>query len=157
MNVDRVADYLRSGLPSMLSPILFLAILVSICLYAISVGRSDERWVAATCLVASFGSLLLLSPTSARYSSVEGGVLMVDIVTLAIFVTVALRSDRYWPLWISGLQLTTTTAHLLKALDTNLMPVAYAAAGRFWGYPILLILAIGTYRSRVRAHHMMTS
>jgi hypothetical protein len=41
-------------------------------------------------------------------------------------------------------------AHFMKAIDSDLFPQAYAAAGRFWGYPILLILAVGAYRTNMR-------
>jgi hypothetical protein len=41
-------------------------------------------------------------------------------------------------------------AHILKAIDTSLFPIAYAAAGRLWSYPILLILVVGTWRNRRR-------
>jgi hypothetical protein len=42
---------------------------------------------------------------------------------------------------------------VLKALDSQLVPLAYAAALRFWAYPILIILAIGTWRSQRRARN----
>ena len=51
------------------------------------------------------------------YAHVEGGALLVDLAVLAAFVAVALRSDRFWPLWVAGLQLTTSVAHFLKAID----------------------------------------
>ncbi len=137
----------------MLSPPVFLTLLVAICSYAILLGRSDERWVAWTCLFATIGTTLLLSPVARRYSSFEVGVFLVDFTTFLVFATVALRSKRFWPLWVSGFQLTTSLAHLLKALDSSMIPLAYAAAGRFWGYPILIILAIGTYRSAARHKH----
>jgi hypothetical protein len=38
--------------------------------------------------------------------------------------------------------------HLMKALQIELMPLAYAAALRFWVYPILIILAVGVWRGR---------
>ena len=47
------------------------------------------------------------------------------------FTTIALRSDRFWPLWVAGLQLTTIIAHLLKAIQFELIPQVYAAAARF--------------------------
>ena len=54
-------------------------------------------------------------------------------------------------LWIAGLQLTTShVAHCMKAIQLDLMPQAYAAAARFWVYPILLILVIGTWRGHRR-------
>lgn len=128
----------------------FHIFLILTCGYALWMGRSDERLVASTALLASFGTRLLISPVETRYSSVELGVLLVDLATLAAFTFVALRSDRFWPLWISGLQLTTSVAHLLKALEADLFPLAYAAAGRLWAYPVLAILAIGTWRGHRR-------
>lgn len=127
------------------------AILMLICGYALWVGRSDERWVAATALIATFGTRILISPIEARYNNVELGVLLVDLAALAAFTFIALRSERFWPLWVSGFQLTTSVAHLLKAFDTDLFPIAYAAAGRFWSYPILIVLAIGTWRGHRRS------
>jgi hypothetical protein len=40
--------------------------------------------------------------------------------------------------------------HVLKAMDENLLPLAYAAALRFWSYPILIILLVGTWREHRR-------
>ena len=126
--------------------ILFNALLAGACGYALWRGRSDERLIATVCLVATLASITLAAPASQRYASVELGVLIVDVFTLGAFTYVALRSDRFWPLWISGLQLTTSVAHFLKAMQPELVPIAYAAAGRLWSYPILLILAVGTWR-----------
>ena len=134
----------------MLHPLVYHLILASICGYALWRGQFDERVTAIVCLAATLATRMALSPAAQRYSSVEVGVLVVDSVTFVAFVYVALRSDRFWPLWVSGLQLTTTMAHFMKAIDSDLFPQAYAAAGRFWGYPILLILAIGAYRTNMR-------
>ena len=134
----------------MLHPLVYHLILASICGYALWRGQFDERATAIVCLAATLATRMALSPAAQRYSSVEVGVLVVDSVTFVAFVYVALRSDRFWPLWVSGLQLTTTMAHFMKAIDSDLFPQAYAAAGRFWGYPILLILAIGAYRTNMR-------
>jgi hypothetical protein len=41
-------------------------------------------------------------------------------------------------------------AHALKAIELDLMPQAYAAAARFWVYPIFLIIFVGTWRSSRR-------
>jgi hypothetical protein len=84
---------------------------------------------------------------------VEIGVFAVDVGTFLAFTWVALKSERFWPLWVAGLQLTTGLAHILKAMETDLFPIAYAAAGRLWSYPILLILAVGTWRSHKRYMH----
>ena len=51
---------------------------------------------------------------ASRYSQMEAGVLIVDLATFAGFTFVALRSDRFWPLWVAGLQLTTLMSHAFK-------------------------------------------
>ncbi len=75
---------------------------------------------------------------------------MIDLAVLAAFIAVALRSERFWPLWIAGLQLTISISHMLKAIDQDLLPRAYAAAAVLWSYPILLIIVIGTWRGHRR-------
>lgn len=135
----------------MLPKPIYWSILVLICAYALWRGRKDERVAGATCLLASLVQLLVVSPTAHRYNGVEFGVLSVDLGVLAIFVAIALQSSRFWPLWAAGLQLTTILGHVLKAMELHLLPLAYAGALRFWSYPILLILAVGTWRSHQRS------
>ena len=130
--------------------IIYALLLSAVSAYAFVRGRSDERYAAAVCLIASIVSVALLGPAKGRYTGIELGVLIVDLLALVAFVWIALRSDRFWPLWISGLQLTTSFGHLLKAADSTLIPFAYGTALRSWSYPILIILAIGTWRGHRR-------
>ena len=134
----------------MLRLVAFSVLLIGSCSYAFLRGRGNERLTAAVCVIASIASIALAGPVKLRYSHIEVGVFIVDLLTLAAFTYVALRSGRFWPLWISGLQLTTSIAHLLKAIEPDLVPIAYAAAERLWSYPILIILAVGTWRSNRR-------
>jgi hypothetical protein len=129
----------------------FGTLLLLSCGYAFYRGRKYERLVAAICLIATFSSVALHAPPNQRYVGIEHGDLLVDSLVLIAFVVIALRSDRFWPLWVAGLQLTMNVAHLLKAIDPSLMPAAYEAAERFWSYPILVILAVGTLRAHRRA------
>lgn len=129
-----------------MAPTLYWSLLLACCGYAMWRGRREERTVASICLVATVSSLWALPPITDRYLELETGVLIVDVVVMAGFLIVALTSDRFWPLWVAGLHLTGGLAHIFKGVDVGLMPEAYAAAARFWAYPILIILAIGTYR-----------
>jgi len=130
----------------------FWAILLAIWGYALWRGRSDERFAASVCLLASVISHFVISPIAVRFKGIETGLLLVDAAVLVAFVVIALRSERFWPLWVAGLQLTMSMSHFLKALDVALMPRAYAAAAVFWSYPILFIIAFGTWRHQRRQH-----
>ncbi len=128
----------------------FAALLLLTTGYALWRGDRDHRIVAAICLAAVFATQIALGPLSVRYSGTETGVLLVDAATFGGFVLVALQSTRFWPLWVAGFQLTTSLGHLLKTIDVGLLPRVYATALIFWSYPILIILALGTWRAHRR-------
>lgn len=140
----------------MLGAPIFVTLLALCCGYALWRGNRDARIVAVTCCVATLATHLAIAPLRDRYASVEEGLILVDGLTLLVFVLVALRSDRFWPLWVAGLQLTAAVAHLLKGLHLDLLPRAYGAALAFWSYPILIILVVGAYRSHRRARQPST-
>ena len=130
-----------------MTPNIFRILLVLVVLYAFLRGGREERMVATLCLAGAVLSKLVVSPLSERYGEMEIGVLVIDLAMLVCFVAIALRSERFWPLWVAGLQLTTLVGHALKGLDTELFYRSYGAAIGIWSYPILLILMVGTWRS----------
>jgi len=133
-----------------MSPILYWTLVTLTCGYAFYRGGPYERIVALVCILGSFATVAVNSPLNRMYVHVESGALFVDLAILVAFIVVALQSDRFWPLWVAGLQLTTSVAHFLKAIDPHLIPQAYGLAVRFWSYPILIILAIGSWRAHRR-------
>ena len=128
----------------------YWSILAVTCGYALAWGRRHERLAALVCIIASLAMPFVLAPFASRYDGLEAGVAVVDIGVLVVFVTIALQSDRFWPLWVAGLQLTSSMSHMFKAISSDLLPWAYGAAGQFWSYPILVIIAAAAWRSRRR-------
>ena len=133
-----------------MAPNLFRILLVLVALYALLRGKRDERQVGVIFVVGVVATELVLPPARERFASVETHLMLVDIAVFLGFTWVALRSERFWPLWIAGLQLTAIFGHVLKAVEVDLFSRAYAAALVFWAYPMLLILAIGTWRGQRR-------
>lgn len=133
-----------------MAPTFFRIFLALVALYALVRGRRDERQVCIILVVGVLATHLVISPVAQRFAGLETDVMYVDIAVFAGFLWVALKSERFWPLWIAGLQLTTVLGHLLKAVETHLISWAYGAALAFWSYPIVLILAVGTWRSHRR-------
>lgn len=133
-----------------MAPWLFRILLIGVVLYALWRGGRDERAVAIMCVIATLATMLVISPLVERFHQVELGVLLIDLALFAGFTVVAMRSSRFWPLWVAGLQLTTMLGHSLKGFGGDLVPQAYGAALNFWSYPIILILGIGTWRTHQR-------
>lgn len=132
--------------------LIFWAVLAVTCGYALLRGRRYEQYAALICIAASVISVVARSPLHHRYVGIEAGDLVIDTAVLLAFVAIALRSDRFWPLWVAGLQLTISMSHILKAINLHLMPQAYAAAERFWSYPTLMIIAVAAWRAHRRMH-----
>ena len=133
-----------------MAPNLFRVLLVLVALYALLRGKRDERQVGLIFVIGVIATELVLPPARERFASVETRLMFVDLAVFAGFLWVALRSERFWPLWMAGLQLTAILGHVLKAVDGDLFARAYAAALVFWAYPMLLVLAVGTWRNQRR-------
>lgn len=128
----------------------FWALLLVTCGYALWRGRKYEQLSALVFITATVASVLARTSGHDRYLAVERSDLVIDTLVLIALVAIALRSDRFWPLWVAGLQLTISMSHVLKAIQPDLLPLAYAAAERFWSYPTLIILFIGAWRQHRR-------
>ena len=140
-----------------MAPNLFRILLALVVLYAFLRGKRDERNISIILVVGVIATHFAWTPVNQRFAGLETHVMAVDIIVFAGFLWVALRSDRYWPMWIAGLQLTTIFGHLLKAAESDLFSRAYGAALMFWAYPIVLILAVGTWRGHHRVQHGPTA
>jgi hypothetical protein len=132
----------------MLPPALYWAILLSVVVYAFRRGALDERVAALTCLLGTIATVALSRGAPHKYNDVEFAVLFVDGAAFLVFTYIALKSSRFWPLWVAGFQLSSMLAHFLRAFGADMMPQVYAAAERFWIYPIFLAIAVGVWRAQ---------
>ena len=133
--------------------ILFPSLLVACCIYAFLVGGRPERLGAGIYTVSCFASLftyILFSTPSARFQSVEVGILVIDALTFVAFIMLAVRANRFWPIWVSALLGLGVLAHFARWAGPEVIPWAYAAVLSIWSYPILAIIAIGTFNHRRR-------
>jgi hypothetical protein len=134
----------------MTNPLFWWTLLALGSLYTFWRGGAPERVGMAILVIGSILSTLSLRAMPVRFHDVEMGVFIVDIVALLLFVGLALAADRYWPLWVAGLQLVGVASHVLRLADADVIPWAYAITQSLWGYPILLAMVIGAARHRKR-------
>lgn len=128
--------------------IIYLAALLLVCGYALWRGGRPERQGA---LIMIFGSLLSIPAAAAvhsLWSRPELGLLIVDAIVFALLVALSLRSDRFWPLWMTGFHATSVAIHLATMTELVVVSKAYALAQGFWAYPMLAALLVGALNHR---------
>ena len=134
----------------MVTNLIFDFVLLVCCGYALWRGGAPERSGAVIFLIAVVLTRIAISEAASRFSSVELGILIVDLAVLAALLFLALRAERYWPIWLTALHIVGTAGHIVKLADPDTIRRAYAFALAFWSYPQLFLLAIGTYRHQQR-------
>lgn len=121
-----------------------------VCLYALTLGGWPERATAVILLCASVATVALPFDPTTSFHRVETLELVVDLTLMAGLMAIALLANRFWPLWLAALHLLAVAIHGVKGFDTALMPWMYAAAGGKLAYPMILLLATGVLRHRIR-------
>jgi len=74
----------------------------------------------------------------------EAEIFAIDIVVLVAFIHLTIKSDRFWPMWVTAFQLLAVTIHTIVMVVPQITPWAFATGAVFWAYPMLLALAIGS-------------
>jgi hypothetical protein len=133
--------------------VFFNALQLGVSWYACKRGGKPERWVAIAMIAAAIATLIAYSPYPRTFFEVEYGVFVIDLLLLGSLVGIAVNANRYWPMGMASLHLASTIAHLGKLLDLSMSNWAYALLLKFWAYPMLLTLVIGTMRHRRRLAH----
>jgi hypothetical protein len=133
-----------------MNKLVYLALLVGCCLYALARGGTPER--AAVGILISAVVATVLTPVHGgqqRFYQLETGLLMIDTCLFLAMTALALKAQRYWPMWLAAVKLNTVITHLL-ILSPSLPPWSYAIANAAWSYPSPLLIAIGAARHRWR-------
>ncbi|MBB4101477.1 hypothetical protein [Sphingomonas kyeonggiensis] len=72
----------------------------------------------------------------------------VDAVVLMALWWVALKADRWFPLWVAGFHVVTVTSHIASLFVPGYMFEFYFVLQGFWSVPMLLVMAGGALLDR---------
>lgn len=134
----------------MLFQVMIGSFLAASCFLSWKWGGLDEKLAAGGFVAATVASNLA---NTSHYNHTETGVLFIDVALLVGLLVIALRSDRFWPMWAAAFQMVAVTVHVASLTETGNFAWAYAVGLIFWSYPVLIALMVGTwmearYRSR---------
>ncbi|MDB5663273.1 MAG: hypothetical protein JWM38_1337 [Sphingomonas bacterium] len=125
----------------------YASTLLGSCFY---VGRHGGRPEQLGIGIVAIGSLLTLAaaPFGAGWHASKLSLLALDLLILAAFVLIALRSGRFWPLWVTGFHLAAVATHVAMLVAPRQVLQAYAIAQGFWAYPMIGAIVFATARRR---------
>jgi hypothetical protein len=132
----------------------YLALLVATCVYAFLRGAAPERIGAAIIAANAILTFVAVSVSAVGYRDLEVGIFILDVLAFLAFVPLALRANRFWPIWVSGFLGLGVLGHLARWAGPEVIPWAYAVVLTIWSYPILAIIALGTFNHHQRVKRL---
>lgn len=117
--------------------------MVGVCAFAMLKGDEPERLGAGAYMIAWLATLLIQNDSNLY--SIPLGLFAIDVVTLLVFIGLAWKSRRAWPIWASGLQLLTVSSHILGLIEVRASLASFYAVMNLASYGILITLAVGTF------------
>ena len=109
-------------------------------------GGHLERWAAYTALLASVCTTVLAPAPD--WSHIEYNIFAIDVIALASFWVIALKTNRFWPYWITGWQLIAIFGHLQKLMFSEILARPYALLSMYISYPILFVILYASGSTR---------
>ena len=126
--------------------LLFALLMAGSCGYALLRGDPSAKIVATTVILGSLLSAVLIDQTSELWQGSEPGIFIIDVIMLAIFSAVMIKSDRFWPIWTTAAQLLSVLAHMGPLLRNAHIAVPFAVSEQLWSWFILAQLAYVTWQ-----------
>ena len=128
----------------------FVGLLLLCTVYAFAAGGAPEKTGTAIYASSVVVTHILLTAHLGRWRGIEFGVFTVDLVTFLLFCVLAVRANRFWPIWVSAFLGMGVLGHLARWAGPDVLWYAYAVVLTIWSYPILAIMALGTFNHRRR-------
>lgn len=125
-----------------LPPWVWPVALMAVCGVAVWRGRDEER-LAAGGLLANWALCLVVFKS--RSEETQWAVFLIDGAFAALCLWIAMRSRRYWPLLVAGVELLVVTLHLGKAVDAGVSGWAYLTAQLAFSYLILVTIGYAAW------------
>ncbi|ABF54605.1 hypothetical protein [Sphingopyxis alaskensis] len=122
----------------MWSVAIYYVVLLLTVAVAVRHGGPLERWAAYTALIASVLTTVVTPfPT---WTNIEVNIFIVDVLVLLSFWFIALRTQSFWPYWITGWQLIAIFGHIQKLMFVEILARPYSLLSMYISYPILLLI-----------------
>lgn len=135
------------------SIVAFYALFAGSVGYALFKGGAPERYGAIAHLVLMALEVTALQFVRETFATADPTSLVVDVLVLLAYGSIALHANRLWPLWAASLSLLSVLSHFARWVQVAIHPYAYVLLSTLPTAMSLLAMAIGTmnYHRRIKA------
>ncbi len=126
----------------------YLVLLGSAVTFVILHGKGEERAIVCTMLLTSIATLLLYRFQGQKFGTVLLPFILNETILLAVTLTIAYRSRRFWPMPVASLELAAFLALFAPLFGKNLVSYALGVTQGVWAYFQLIILILAAVRGR---------
>lgn len=107
-------------------------------------GGAPERLMASLYLAASLATSAVSLSERARFHSPELGIMALDAAVLASASWIAVRANRWWPIWFSAMQGVAVLTHLWRLADPSMPVEVYYVMTSYVAYPLWMLILAAT-------------
>lgn len=125
-----------------------LAITIAVCGGAFWKGGREEQVAAGGLLLSWVATLILRDP---KWVGTQWGAFAADICLLILLTALALRSQRYWPLFAAAFQLLCVVIHVARIIDPGVRAWAYATGQVIFSQWVFFAVGVGVFTHWRRA------
>jgi hypothetical protein len=111
--------------------------------FAFLKGDEPERIAAGAYVLSWFASLLVQVDSASN--GTQWGLMGIDVIMLGVYVALAWKSRRAWPVWATALQSLIVMSHILTLVDIRPPMAAFVAVVNLASLGILVVIAVGTF------------
>lgn len=115
-------------------------VMTLVCIFSAWAGGRSQKIVAAICFVAWIASNVMQDRS---FRNPEYDTLVLDIVLMVVFVTMAIRTRQPWLTGVAAFQTLTMASHFAMILDSRIWPRAAITAYLIWSYLVLACVLWG--------------
>lgn len=117
--------------------------------YAAVRGGAPERWGIGLFVMGAVLTNVTLAVAQAHYQRPVVGMMIVDVALAVAFTLLALKAQRFWPLWVAAAQIDMVAADVV-IYSSETTAWAYAIALWALSIPPPVLIGLGAWRHRRR-------
>lgn len=130
---------------------MFLGFTLCSTAYALVRGGPPERFAAALFLLGvAVSATIGLFEMPGGFADVPARLALIDALWALMFTMLAVKANRLWLIPFAACQIVAALAHLTRLSFPEMIPASYAFLTVIWSWPMIALLAGGTFAHRRR-------